>query len=80
MQYFVPFVTVLSVVTFVVWLLSVLLGSVSDELLQRYDSSPLLLAFSFGLSVWVSACPCAFGLATPTAILVSKKQHTPFVR
>jgi len=54
---FVPIVMAISVLTFVVWLV---LG----------PSPALALAFVSAVSVLLIACPCAMGLATPTAIMV----------
>ncbi len=53
--WFVPAVLVLSLVTLVSWLLA---------------GESVLFAASAGVAVLIIACPCALGLATPTALLV----------
>ena len=71
-QRFVPAVAIISIITFAVWYVSALSGIVPRSWLRNGgDGNGAFFAFLFALAVWVSACPCAFGLATPTAILVS---------
>jgi Cu+-exporting ATPase len=63
---FVPVVLVVALLTFVGWTIAghvLAIGGMSG-------SNPWIIAIVAAISVLVVACPCALGLATPTAIIV----------
>lgn len=59
---FVPVVISLAVVTFVAWFVSVDVAG---------GSAPMVRAFAAAVAVLIIACPCAMGLAVPTAVMVA---------
>jgi len=68
-RYFVPCVLSLSALVFVIWLTLAEVGIVTNRL--KNGESNFFFAFMFGISVMVISCPCALGLATPTAVMVA---------
>ena len=74
--WFVPVVLTLAVITFFAWLLVPEImgaaGSALGDLLPWYnpDLRGVTLALFATIAVLVIACPCALGLATPTALMV----------
>nr|CAH8855048.1 unnamed protein product [Trichobilharzia regenti] len=72
--YFVPFVCIVSLTVFILW---ILLGFLFPTSIKGYEhgcSIALLAvdhAFRMAITVLTIACPCALGLATPTAVMVA---------
>ncbi len=65
---FVPLVVILSMVTFLIWYSCCKGGLVPSAWYQ--DESPATFSLLFGIACLVISCPCALGLATPTAVMV----------
>ncbi|KAL6603682.1 hypothetical protein ACP70R_044043 [Stipagrostis hirtigluma subsp. patula] len=67
---FVPIVITLSVVTFSVWFFCGWFGAYPNSWFAE-NSNCFVFSLMFAISVVVIACPCALGLATPTAVMVA---------
>ncbi|KAM9319864.1 copper-transporting ATPase 2 [Gastrophryne carolinensis] len=75
--YFVPFIIIISLVTLVAW---ITVGFVNFEVILKYFPNYsktiskaeviIRVAFQTSITVLSIACPCALGLATPTAVMV----------
>ncbi|XP_029458658.1 copper-transporting ATPase 2 isoform X2 [Rhinatrema bivittatum] len=75
--YFVPFIIFISAVTLIVW---IVIGFVDFEIILKYfpihsknisqAEVVIRVAFQTSITVLSIACPCALGLATPTAVMV----------
>ncbi|KAM0978713.1 hypothetical protein ACFX13_014927 [Malus domestica] len=68
-KYFVPLVILLSFLTWLSWFLAGKYHSYPESWIPSSMDS-FELSLQFGISVMVIACPCALGLATPTAVMV----------
>lgn len=68
---FVPVVLVIASLTFIAW---AIIGNLAATSIQTSGmttaNNPWIVAIIAGVAVLVVACPCALGLATPTAIMV----------
>ncbi|EXB93282.1 Putative copper-transporting ATPase 3 [Morus notabilis] len=67
---FVPTVVTVAFITWLGWYISGKAGIYPKHLIPK-DMDGFELALQFGISVLVVACPCALGLATPTAVMVA---------
>ncbi|KAK8168652.1 E1-E2 ATPase-domain-containing protein [Phyllosticta citrichinensis] len=68
--HFVPCVVLIAVITWVVWLSLGLSGTLPQEYQGGHTGSWVLWSLRFAISLFVVACPCGIGLASPTALFV----------
>src|SRR5258706_5760532 len=72
---FVPTVLVIALLTFVGWSMAgYVVGFHPASAMGTVSTQPWIVALVAAIAVLVVACPCALGLATPTAIMVGTGQ------
>lgn len=68
--YFVPVITALAIITFVIWTTLGYSGALKPEYLDSQQGGWSFWSLQFAIAVFVVACPCGIGLAAPTALFV----------
>ncbi|KAK4101575.1 heavy metal translocatin [Parathielavia hyrcaniae] len=69
-SYFVPVVTFIAVLTWIIWLSLGLGGHIPERYLDVTSGGWVAFSLQFAISVFVVACPCGLALAAPTAVFV----------
>ncbi|KAL1857913.1 hypothetical protein Plec18167_001683 [Paecilomyces lecythidis] len=68
--YFVPVITLIAILTFVIWLALGESGVLPADYLDVAQGGWAFWSLEFAISVFVVACPCGLALAAPTALFV----------
>ena len=68
---FVPVVTFIAVITWVIWLALGFSGKLPQSYLDIEIGGWTVWSLQFAIAVFVVACPCGIGLAAPTALFVA---------
>ena len=68
--YFVPIITALAIITFVVWVSLGTSGALNPKYIEGQQGGWAFWSLEFAIAVFVVACPCGIGLAAPTALFV----------
>lgn len=68
--YFVPIITALAILTFLIWFSLGQSGVLSPIYVDQQKGGWAFWSLEFAIAVFVVACPCGIGLAAPTALFV----------
>ncbi|KAH8732750.1 E1-E2 ATPase-domain-containing protein [Phaeosphaeriaceae sp. PMI808] len=69
-SHFVPFVIAIAIITWLIWLVLGITGSIPKDWKDEGAGGWALWSLRFAIAVFVIACPCGIGLAAPTALFV----------